>query len=123
MVSTPLATLANAGVSFGQHLGDALGSPIAWGIIAGLVLGKQAGILLASWVVVKVGLAGLPDDVRWRHVWGAGWVAGIGFTMSLFVAELAYPGLASLDIAKVAILIASLIAGGGGWLVLSRERR
>ena len=119
----PLFALANAGVSFGEHLGDALGSSTAYGIAAGLVIGKQVGILLASWLIVKVGLAALPDGVGWRHLWGAGWVAGIGFTMSLFIAELAYPQTASLDVAKVAILFASLIAAGGGWLVLSGTPR
>jgi Na+:H+ antiporter, NhaA family len=113
----PLFALANAGVAFGQSATDALASPLAYGVVAGLVVGKQLGILGASWVVVKTGWAELPAGVGWRHVWGAGWVAGIGFTMSLFIGELAF-GSADLNIAKIAILVASVLAALGAWLVL-----
>lgn len=115
----PLFALANAGVALGDSAGRAIGSPLAYGILAGLVVGKQVGILAATWAVVRSGWAELPAGVTWRHIWGAGWLAGIGFTMSLFIGELAFPGDAALlDVAKVAILAASLIAGLAGWLVL-----
>jgi Na+:H+ antiporter, NhaA family len=114
----PLFALANAGVSLGPNVAEAVGSPLAAGIVVGLVVGKQLSILAATWAVVRIGLGRLPDGVTWRHVWGAGWVAGIGFTVSLFVADLAFADRAALDVAKVAILGASLIAGVGGWLVL-----
>jgi len=115
----PLFALANAGVRIGGDFPGALGEPISLGVIAGLVLGKQVGITVAAMVVVRLGLASLPSGVRWRHVYGAAWLGGIGFTMSLFVATLAYgEGSAELALAKFAILVASVIAGVGGYLIL-----
>jgi NhaA family Na+:H+ antiporter len=115
----PLFALANAGVAIGGDLGGALTSPIALGVIIGLVVGKQIGITLGAWLVVRAGLAALPEGVTWRHVYGGAWLGGIGFTMSLFVAELAF-GEPSLASAKIGILAASLIAGVGGYLFLRR---
>jgi NhaA family Na+:H+ antiporter len=85
------------------------------------VLGKQLGVTLGAWLAVRSGLTELPTGVTWRLVYGAGWLAGIGFTMSLFVADLAFadPGEAVLlTAAKLGILGASVIAGVGGWLIL-----
>jgi NhaA family Na+:H+ antiporter len=115
----PLFALANAGVAIGGDLGGALTNPIALGIIVGLVVGKQIGITLGAWLVVRAGLAALPDGVSWRHVNGGAWLGGIGFTMSLFVADLAF-GESPLALAKIGILAASVIAGVGGYLVLWR---
>ncbi|HET9520869.1 MAG TPA: Na+/H+ antiporter NhaA [Candidatus Limnocylindrales bacterium] len=115
----PLFALANAGVAIGGDLGGALTSPTALGVIVGLVIGKQIGITLGAWLVVRAGLAALPDGVSWRHVYGGAWLGGIGFTMSLFVADLAF-GESSLALAKIGILAASVIAGVGGYLVLWR---
>jgi NhaA family Na+:H+ antiporter len=115
----PLFALANAGVAIGGDLGGALTNPIALGIIVGLVVGKQIGITLGAWLVVRAGLASLPDGVSWRHVYGGAWLGGIGFTMSLFVADLAF-GESPLALAKIGILAASVIAGVGGYLVLWR---
>ena len=81
--------------------------------------GKQIGITLGAWLVVRAGLAALPDGVSWRHIYGGAWLGGIGFTMSLFVADLAF-GESSLALAKIGILAASVIAGVGGYLVLWR---
>jgi Na+:H+ antiporter, NhaA family len=123
-VIVPLFALANAGVPIGGAGAVALGSPVAYGVFLGLLAGKQLGILGVSWAVVRVGWAELPSGVGWRHMWGAGWVAGIGFTMSLFIGELAFVddhGL--LDVAKVAILAASIVAATGGWLVLRGASR
>jgi NhaA family Na+:H+ antiporter len=117
----PLFALANAGVAIGTYLGEAATSPISHGIVAGLVIGKQAGIVGATWIIVATGLGRLPDGLDWRHIWGAGWVCGIGFTMSLFIAELAFPGGDSLAVAKLGILAASLLAAGGGLFVLMRR--
>ena len=115
----PLFALANAGVPLGASVATAVGSPVAHGVLLGLLVGKQVGILAFSWAVVRFGWAQLPSSVTWRHIWGAGWVAGIGFTMSLFIGELAYAGEAGLlDVTKVAILVASVIAATGGLLVL-----
>jgi NhaA family Na+:H+ antiporter len=96
-----------------------LTEPLALGIIVGLVAGKQIGLTLFSWLAVRAGWAALPQGVTWHHIYGAAWLAGIGFTMSIFIATLAFDG-ASLDEAKTAILAASLLAGVGGSLYLSR---
>ena len=118
-VVVPLFALANAGVPLGMNAGSALGSPVAHGVLLGLVVGKQVGILGLAWGVVRLGWAELPSGVTWRHIWGAGWVAGIGFTMSLFIGELAFAGEAALlDVTKVAILAASVVAATGGLMVL-----
>jgi NhaA family Na+:H+ antiporter len=114
----PIFALANAGVALGSLGADALTSPIALGILAGLVIGKQIGILGATWLVVRLDLAHLPAGLTWRHLWGAAWVAGIGFTMSLFIGELAFDSAAELDTAKLGILVASAIAAIGGTIVL-----
>ena len=91
--------------------------PIA--VIAGLVIGKQVGITLGAAAVVRLGLASLPAGVTWRHIYGAAWLGGIGFTMSLFIAALAYgDGTDELAMAKIGVLAASVIAGFGGFALL-----
>jgi NhaA family Na+:H+ antiporter len=114
----PLFALANAGVQLGGGIADALTNPVALGIVAGLVVGKQLGITLFAWLAVKSGVSELPEGIRWRHVYGAGWLAGIGFTMSLFISDLAFSDGWLVDAAKLGILIASLIAGVVGWVIL-----
>jgi NhaA family Na+:H+ antiporter len=117
-VVMPLFALANAGVSF-SGLGLAmLADPVVLGVFFGLVLGKQIGVFLFAWGAVRSGLAALPSDLRWTHVYGAAWLGGIGFTMSLFIANLAFAGSALLSSAKLGILGASLVAGGAGWAIL-----
>ena len=117
----PVFALANAGVPIASSLGESAGG-LALGIVVGLVLGKQIGITLASFIVVRLGFAALPDGVRWRDVYGAAWLGGIGFTMSLFVADLAFGESPALAVAKVGILVASILAGVGGYLVLRFSR-
>jgi NhaA family Na+:H+ antiporter len=114
----PLFAFANAGVSLGKDLPQALSHPVAWGVIAGLVIGKQLGITLAVWILIKTNLATRPVGVTWRQIYGAGWLAGIGFTMSLFVGSLAFGDNGLLSIAKIGILAASLISGIVGWAIL-----
>jgi NhaA family Na+:H+ antiporter len=114
----PLFALANAGVTIPADVGGLVTDPIVLGIVLGLVLGKQVGITLAAWLVVRTGLADLPGGVSWRHIYGAAWLCGIGFTMALFIGELAFGDSEALDAAKLGILAASLIAGIGGFLVL-----
>jgi NhaA family Na+:H+ antiporter len=116
----PLFALANAGVML-RGASGALESPITLGIIAGLVFGKPIGITLFAWVAARSGLASMPEGISWRQVHGAGWLAGIGFTMSLFIASLAFDSAAMNDAAKIGILIASLLAGTVGWVLLSRS--
>jgi NhaA family Na+:H+ antiporter len=114
----PLFALANAGVPLGGGLGEALTNPVVLGIVAGLVLGKQLGVTLFAWLAVKSGVSELPGGIGWRHVYGAGWLAGIGFTMSLFISDLAFPDGQLVEAAKLGILAASLIAGVVGWSIL-----
>jgi NhaA family Na+:H+ antiporter len=117
----PVFALANAGVNLGGGAADAFGSPVTIGILAGLVLGKQIGVTFFAWLSVRLGMAELPAGVRWGQIYGVSILTGIGFTMSLFIANLAFDGSpAILDSAKVGILAASLIAGVAGWLVLTR---
>ena len=119
-VIMPIFALANAGVALGSGAVEALRSPIALGIAFGLLLGKPIGITFASYVAVRAGAADLPSGVQWRHVHGAGWLGGIGFTMSLFIAGLAFGDAAMLDTAKLGILGASIIAGIVGYMLLRR---
>ncbi len=119
----PLFALSNAGVRIGGDLGALVAEPVVLGIVLGLVLGKQIGITLAAWAVVRLGLAALPTGVTWGHIYGVAWLGGIGFTMSLFVADLAFGESPALALAKVGILAASVIAGIGGYLRLRMGRR
>ncbi len=114
----PLFAFFNAGVQFSGRFFDALFHPVSLGIILGLVIGKQLGITLFAWLAVRIGQATLPEGVNWRLVYGASWLAGIGFTMSLFVAGLAFSDATLVSIAKVGILAGSLICGVFGYLLL-----
>src|ERR671911_1389486 len=114
----PLFALANAGLPLGGGIGEALTSPAAFGIVVGLVVGKQLGITLFAWLAVRSGISELPGGINWRHVYGAGWLAGIGFTMSLFITDLAFSDSSLVDAAKLGILVASLTAGVVGWTIL-----
>jgi NhaA family Na+:H+ antiporter len=117
-VVLPVFALANAGVALGG-IGDALSSPVALGIMAGLVLGKPLGIVLASFIAVRLGLGKLPERSTWPMLAGVGCVAGVGFTVSLFIAGLSFPGSVALsDDAKVGILVASVVAAALGVVVL-----
>ncbi len=116
----PLFALANAGVALGEGVTAALTQPVTLGVTVGLVLGKQIGITAFSWLAVRLGLASLPSGVSWRHIYGAAVLGGIGFTMSLFIAGLAFSDLETLETAKTGILLASLIAGlAGFWFLRS----
>ncbi|AOV18240.1 Na+/H+ antiporter NhaA [Acidihalobacter aeolianus] len=116
----PLFALANAGIPLG--LGEivrAFDSPILFGVAVGLVAGKLLGVFLFTWLAVRLGIGHLPAGTDFRHIVGVGLLAGIGFTMSIFITELAFAGQPqSLTYAKSGILLASLIAGLGGYLWL-----
>jgi NhaA family Na+:H+ antiporter len=114
----PIFALANAGVSIGDNVDDALSSPISLGIVLGLFFGKQIGISLTTWLLVRTGFGTLPEGVSWRHIYGAACLAGIGFTMSLFIADLAFVDEESLALAKIGILGASIIAGMTGYSLI-----
>ena len=116
----PVFALANAGVAIaGDVLSDLMSNAIFWGIFLGLFVGKPVGIVAMVWVVVKAKVAELPKGVTWRHIVGAGALAGIGFTMALFIANLAFSDPTTLEIAKLGILSASLASGILGWVLLS----
>jgi NhaA family Na+:H+ antiporter len=114
----PLFALFNAGIALDAGALAAVTGSISVGVILGLVIGKPVGLMLLSWIAVRSGLATLPADLSWRVIFGAGWLAGIGFTMSLFVSGLAFKGGPALEQAKMGILVGSLVAGLTGYLLL-----
>jgi NhaA family Na+:H+ antiporter len=117
-VVLPLFALANAGIPLGGAIGTVTRSPVAIGAALGLLLGKPLGITLASYAAVRSGVAQLPTGVAWRHVHGVAWLGGIGFTMSLFIAGLAFTQPTMLDTAKLGVLGASICAGVIGYGLL-----
>ena len=122
-VVLPIFALANAGVELGA-ISKVFTDPVGLGIVLGLVLGKPVGILLASWIAVRTGLGKLPEDTSWPMVTGLGAVAGIGFTVSIFIAGLSFPGSDLLtEEAKIAILLASLMAAAVGVVLLLMSSR
>jgi NhaA family Na+:H+ antiporter len=118
----PLFALLNAGVAIDAPALRSLPTAVPLGIMLGLVIGKPLGIGLASWLAVKSGLATLPDGVSWRHLLGTAFLAGIGFTMALFISGLAFPGTPFESQAKLAILLGSLLAATVGIAVLLTTR-
>lgn len=119
----PCFALANAGVSIHGNIFGELGSPLAMGIVIGLFIGKPLGITLATWVAVRFHFADLPAGVNWRQIFGASILGGIGFTMSLFIGELAFDKESLVEEAKVGILAASILSGVVGYLFLAKQRR
>ena len=116
----PVFALANAGVAFGADFASLATDIVALGVMVGLVVGKPIGVMLLAFVAVKTGLARLPTGVTWRHVLGVSFLTGIGFTMSIFIANLAFGTGALLDSAKLGILAASLVSGVLGAVTLLR---
>ena len=114
----PIFALANAGIVLsGDTISDAAASNVTLGIIAGLVIGKPLGITLFTWVATRFGFA-LPEGVNWPQFVGMGLAAGIGFTVSIFVGSLAFDDPATTELAKIGILVASLIAAIGALVLL-----
>ena len=110
-VVVPMFAIANAGIPVSvSALRDAAGARVAWGVATGLLIGKPLGILCATWLVVRVGAGSLPEGTSWRSLIPSAIVAGVGFTVSLFVSELAFPGAVG-DQAKIGVLAASIVAG------------
>lgn len=124
-VVVPLFALANAGVRFADFengIADALSSPVTLGVAFGLLVGKLTGITLATWIAVRSGIGKLPLRTGWSQIIGLAALAGIGFTVSMFVTELAFTEAALADSAKVGIFIGSGIAGVFGYLLLRRSK-
>jgi NhaA family Na+:H+ antiporter len=116
----PLFAFFNAGVAITSEMLAIPPAPVTLGIILGLFVGKMVGVFLFSWLAVKLVGGALPAGVTWPQIYGAGLLAGVGFTMSLFVSELAYTDALLMSEAKFGILIGSLISGVVGYLILSR---
>jgi NhaA family Na+:H+ antiporter len=116
----PVFALSNAGVLLGTGAARSLSDPISLGVICGLVFGKPIGIVLFSWLATRSRIAVMLDGISWRQITGVGLLGGIGFTMSLFIANLAFGDTPALEMAKVGILAASIIAGVAGAVVLFR---
>ena len=114
----PLFALANTCIAVGDSWQIGLGQTNSLGIIAGLVIGKPLGILFFSFIGVGFGICALPTDLKWKNIIGAGFLGGIGFTMSIFITLLAFDNLEIVNNSKIAILIASLIAGTIGFIFL-----
>lgn len=118
----PIFALANTGIIISSHWAHELASANSMGIIGGLVIGKPVGIALLSFIAVSIGMCKLPTGLHWKHIFGAGFLGGIGFTMSIFITNLAFTGNADeITASKIAVLLASLIAGilGYVWLRFS----
>jgi NhaA family Na+:H+ antiporter len=123
-VVIPMFALANAGIVLSRStLTEAATSPVTLGVVAGLVVGKPLGIALASWLGVRAGLARLPSDVRRSQLVGVGALAGIGFTVSIFIADLAFTGSSVREAATIGVLAASVLAGAVGAAVFAVTRR
>lgn len=120
----PLFALANTAIVFPSVFGHIIHSPITFGIILGLVLGKPLGICIFSFLSVKFKIASFPSNTNWKQILGAGMIAGIGFTMSIFIATLAYKGEELQVISKIAIIAGSVISGvmGYGWLKFGKYK-
>lgn len=118
-VVIPVFALSNAGIDLSSvSLREALTHNLTLGVMGGLVLGKFGGIALFSWLAIVSGIARLPSGVRWTHLLGAAWLGGIGFTMSLFISQLAFPAPDAVEEAKLGILLGSAISAviGLAWL-------
>jgi Na+:H+ antiporter, NhaA family len=114
----PLFAFFNAGVAVSGNLGESLLHPVGLGVVLGLVLGKQVGVTVFTWLAVTLGRAERPDGVTWSQIYGGACLAGIGFTMSMFVDQLAFSAPENVDRAKVGILCASVVAAAWGAAVL-----
>lgn len=114
----PLFALANTAIIFGPGWNTGLAAPGSIGIFAGLIIGKPLGVFLFSFLAVTFGICSLPEDLKWKQVLGIGFLAGIGFTMSIFITLLAYDNSGLITESKISILFASLISGvlGFFWL-------
>jgi Na+:H+ antiporter, NhaA family len=116
----PVFALANAGVRISTDFTASLFDPIALGVILGLFVGKQIGIVASCWALIRSGLGSMPSRATWRQLYGVSLLCGIGFTMSLFIATLAFESADMLTPAKIGVLTGSLLSGLVGYMVLAR---
>ena len=114
----PVFAFANAGVNFTGIGIDDLLQPLTLGIAVGLFLGKQIGVFLATWIGVKSGIARLPENVSWKHVYGVACLTGVGFTMSLFIGSLAFTTADVMNSVRLGVVLGSVLSGIIGYLLL-----
>jgi len=114
----PLFAIVNTAIALGTDLFSGLGDTNGLGIMAGLVIGKPLGIVLFSFLGVILGISTLPSDLKWRNITGAGFLGGIGFTMSIFITLLAYTNDDLVNNSKIAVIVASILAGTIGYTIL-----
>ncbi len=114
----PVFALANTAIIISGGFSAIISEPLSLGIIAGLTLGKPIGVFLFSYVLIKLKFSSLPDDVNFKQILGAGMMAGIGFTMSIFITLLAFENPDYIDLSKISVMIASLLSGVLGYIVL-----
>jgi NhaA family Na+:H+ antiporter len=119
----PLFALANTGIMLGEGWLKNIGSLNSLGVFLGLFFGKPLGIFLFSFLSIKSGLSRLPGDVSWMHIIGAGFLGGIGFTMSIFITLLAFSNGEIIQSTKISILLTSLLAGVAGFVILSQTSK
>jgi Na+:H+ antiporter, NhaA family len=119
----PVFALVNAGVRVSADLAGSLLDPIALGVILGLFVGKQVGIVVSCWALIRSGLGSMPSRATWAQLYGVALLCGIGFTMSLFIATLAFEHADTLTPAKIGVLTGSLLSGIAGYALLARAGR
>jgi NhaA family Na+:H+ antiporter len=117
-IIVPLFALANTGILLNTPMGEVLGNSNSLGILGGLIIGKPVGILLLCYLAIKLRIARIPEGVNWLQIAGAGVLAGIGFTMSIFITLLAFTDPVIVQYSKIAIVVSSLVAGVAGYVLL-----
>jgi NhaA family Na+:H+ antiporter len=125
LIILPLFALANTAIVFEKGWDTGLADPGSLGIFAGLIAGKPLGVFLFSFLAVSTGVCALPPGLKWKHVLGIGFLAGIGFTMSIFITLLAYEDAMLITESKISILLASVVSGllGYSWLKYVLKKR
>ena len=114
----PLFALANAGIVFKAFSAEEFFNSTSLNVELSLIIGKLSGLVIFSWISIKIGIASLPEKTRWIHLIGLGLLGGMGFTMSLFISNLAFTDPGLINYAKIGILTGSLVSGLLGFLVL-----
>jgi NhaA family Na+:H+ antiporter len=122
-IIVPIFALANTNITFSNEMIKGVTTPLGLGITIGLIVGKPIGVLLASFSSVSLGLTQLPANANWRHIVGVGLLAGIGFTMSIFLSLLSFTDSALISQAKFSVLCGSFVSASLGYLFLSRKAR
>jgi NhaA family Na+:H+ antiporter len=122
-VIMPLFALSNAGIHIGAHFLTSLINPVSLGVITGLIVGKFVGVLLFTWLMIRSGFSELPKSANWQHIIGVAALAGVGFTMSLFITGLAFNYDKMVEQSKYGIFLASVISGCVGILILKTSNK